>query len=43
MGRPSQLKRLENNLADGFFGATLRAEAEYYEKKDEEKQKANKS
>jgi len=23
-GRPSQLKRLENNLADGFFGATLR-------------------
>ncbi|CAI49723.1 CRISPR-associated protein Cas10d [Natronomonas pharaonis DSM 2160] len=40
-GRPSQLKRLENNLADGFFGATLRAEAEYYDQKGEEKQKAN--
>jgi CRISPR-associated protein Csc3 len=41
-GRPSQLKRLENNLADGFFGATLRAEAEYYdEDSDAEKQAAD--
>ncbi|SEP27554.1 CRISPR-associated protein Csc3 [Halorientalis persicus] len=40
-GRPSQLKRLENNLADGFFGATLRAEAEYYEEDDAEKQTAD--
>lgn len=40
-GRPSQLKRLENNLADGFFGATLRAEAEYYDQKDKETQKAD--
>jgi CRISPR-associated protein Csc3 len=29
-GRPSQLKRLENNLADGFFGATLRLNSEQY-------------
>lgn len=34
-GRPSQLKRLENDLANGFFGATLRAETEYFEQKDE--------
>jgi len=40
-GRPSQLKRLENNLADGFFGATLRAEAEYYEEDSAEKQTGN--
>ncbi|WP_420182803.1 type I-D CRISPR-associated protein Cas10d/Csc3 (plasmid) [Haloarcula sp. KBTZ06] len=40
-GRPSQLKRLENNLADGFFGATLRAEAEYYEEDSAEKQTAD--
>jgi len=33
-GRPSQLKRLENDLANGFFGATLRAETEYFEQKD---------
>jgi CRISPR-associated protein Csc3 len=31
-GRPSQLKRLENNLADGFFGATLRLNSKQYEK-----------
>jgi CRISPR-associated protein Csc3 len=37
-GRPSQLKRLENNLSDGFFGATLRAESEYYDERDEESQ-----
>ena len=37
-GRPSQLKRLENNLSDGFFGATLRAESEYYDARDEESQ-----
>jgi CRISPR-associated protein Csc3 len=30
-GRPSQLKRLENNLADGFFGATLRLSNEQYQ------------
>lgn len=35
-GRPSQLKRLENNLADGFFGATLRAESEFYNERDED-------
>lgn len=35
-GRPSQLKRLKNNLADGFFGATLRAESEFYEERDEQ-------
>jgi CRISPR-associated protein Csc3 len=29
-GRPSQLKRLENNLADGFFGATMRLSNEQY-------------
>lgn len=40
-GRPSQLKRLENNLADGFFGATLRAEAEYYDQQNAEKQTAD--
>jgi len=40
-GRPSQLKRLENNLADGFFGATLRAEAEYYDEDNAEKQTAD--
>ncbi|MGB9950808.1 type I-D CRISPR-associated protein Cas10d/Csc3 (plasmid) [Haloarcula marismortui] len=40
-GRPSQLKRLENNLADGFFGATLRAEAEYYKEDSAEKQSAD--
>jgi len=40
-GRPSQLKRLENNLADGFFGATLRAEAEYYDQQNTEKQTAD--
>jgi CRISPR-associated protein Csc3 len=40
-GRPSQLKRLENNLADGFFGATLRAEAEYYNQQNAEKQTAD--
>ncbi len=34
-GRPSQLKRLENNLSDGFFGATLRAESKYYDERDE--------
>lgn len=34
-GRPSQLKRLENNLSDGFYGATLRAESEYYDERDE--------
>jgi CRISPR-associated protein Csc3 len=33
-GRPSQLKRLKNNLADGFFGATLRAESKFYEERD---------
>lgn len=37
-GRPSQLKRLENNLADGFFGATLRAESEFYAERDEDSQ-----
>ncbi len=37
-GRPSQLKRLENNLSDGFFGATLRAESTYYDERDEESQ-----
>ncbi len=40
-GRPSQLKRLENNLADGFFGATLRAEADYYDEDNAEKQTAD--
>ncbi|NGM71594.1 type I-D CRISPR-associated protein Cas10d/Csc3 [Natronolimnobius sp. AArcel1] len=35
-GRPSQLKRLKNNLADGFFGATLRAETRFYEERDQE-------
>lgn len=35
-GRPSQLKRLENNLADGFFGATLREESRYYDERDEQ-------
>lgn len=30
-GRPSQLKRLENNLADGFFGATLRLSSQQYD------------
>ncbi len=40
-GRPSQLKRLENNLSDGFFGATLRAEAAYYDARDKQGQKAN--
>ncbi|RLM32780.1 type I-D CRISPR-associated protein Cas10d/Csc3 [Haloarcula sp. Atlit-120R] len=40
-GRPSQLKRLENNLADGFFGATLRAEAEYYKEDSAEKKSAD--
>jgi len=34
-GRPSQLKRLKNNLADGFFGATLRAESRFYEERDQ--------
>lgn len=33
-GRPSQLKRLENNLADGFFGATIRAERRFYNERD---------
>lgn len=33
-GRPSQLKRLENNLADGFFGATLRAERRFYDERN---------
>ncbi|WP_254864327.1 type I-D CRISPR-associated protein Cas10d/Csc3 [Halovivax gelatinilyticus] len=35
-GRPSQLKRLKNNLADGFFGATLRAESKFYEERDQQ-------
>lgn len=37
-GRPSQLKRLKNNLADGFFGATLRAESRFYEERDQQKE-----
>ena len=37
-GRPSQLKRLKNNLADGFFGATLRAESKFYEERDADEQ-----
>lgn len=30
-GKSSQLKRRENNLADGFYAATLRLEREQYE------------
>jgi CRISPR-associated protein Csc3 len=40
-GRPSQLKRLENNLADGFFGATLREESRYYDERDERDEHAD--
>jgi CRISPR-associated protein Csc3 len=29
-GRPSQLKRLSNNLADGFYAATLRLQRDLY-------------
>lgn len=29
-GKPSQLKRRENNLADGFYAATLRHQRDYY-------------
>ena len=35
-GRSSQLKRLKNNLADGFFGATLREESDFYAERDED-------
>lgn len=30
-GKPSQLKRRSNNLADGFYAATLRLQREQYE------------
>lgn len=37
-GRPSELKRIKNGLADGFYGATLRAESKFYEERDEDSQ-----
>ena len=30
-GKPSQLKRRENNLADGFYAATLRYKRDHYD------------
>lgn len=30
-GEPSKLKRRSNNLADGFYAATLRLQREYYQ------------
>lgn len=30
-GKPSQLKRRENNLADGFYAATLRHKRDHYD------------
>ena len=34
-GKPSQLKRRENNLADGFYAATLRLQRENYDDSDD--------
>lgn len=34
-GKPSRLKRRANNLADGFYAATLRLQREQYETKED--------
>lgn len=34
-GKPSKLKRRSNNLADGFYAATLRLRREHYQNDDE--------
>lgn len=36
-GNPSQLKRMSNNLADGFYAATLRLKREEIDAKEEDK------
>jgi len=35
-GKPSQLKRRENNLADGFYAATLRHQRNYFDEKSDD-------
>lgn len=35
-GEPSKLKRRSNNLADGFYAATLRLQRDHYQNEDDE-------
>jgi CRISPR-associated protein Csc3 len=35
-GEPSKLKRRSNNLADGFYAATLRLQREHYQNEQDE-------
>lgn len=35
-GKPSRLKRRSNNLADGFYAATLRLQREQYENEEDD-------
>lgn len=37
-GKPSRLKRLSNNLADGFYAATQELRREEFQEKEEEKE-----
>ncbi len=36
-GKPSRLKRRENNLADGFYAATLRLQRDHYQNDEDNK------